>query len=130
MFNQPISKINNYLEYWIHCIIDSIEKESGACMLNPRKSGISKKAFYHLRRIRRSSSISKRESFRKGYIDAANKISLTLAFLPHVDISIGKKLLTHLGYQLNHLTESLHRDQYSPTSAESSGYGSDNTDSG
>lgn len=123
---QPISKINNFLEYWMHCIIDSMQQEE---VTYERKNGISKKTFHHLQKIRRSSYITKQENFRKGYISAANEVSLTLAFLPHVDVTIGKKLLTHLGYQLNHIVEASFRDQSSSTNQESSGYGSDDSDS-
>lgn len=126
---QYISKVNNYLEYWMHCIIDSMKQEDGVVhMLNSRTTRIPNKTFRNLKWAKNPSSPIKQESFRKGYIKAANEVSLTLAFLPHVDINIGKRLLTHLGYQLNLVIEASIRGQCPSLSPGSSGYGSDNSD--
>lgn len=127
---QYISKVNNYLEYWMHCIIDSMKQEDGVVhILNSRKTRIPNQTFQHLKRARKSSLLIRQESFRKGYIKAANEVSLTLAFLPQVDIHFGKKLLSHLGYQLNLVIEASTRGQCPSLTPDSSGYGSDNSDS-
>lgn len=110
-------KINKCLEYWMHCIIDSMEQE-GIHFPKAKRNPVP-----HLKKVRSTS----RESFRKGYVSAANEVSMTLAFLPSVDISIGKKIMTHLGQHLNQVIEESNGRQ-SP-SPDSSGYGSDDSNS-
>lgn len=125
---QPIAKINNCLEYWMNCIIDSMQQEE-VHVLKSRKTGISNKAFHHWKKVRSTAFFDKQESFRKGYVNAANEVSITLAFVPRMDINVGKKLLTHLGHQLNHVIEASTREQSVSPIPESSGYGSDDSDS-
>ncbi|KAL5273865.1 HES6.2 family protein [Megaselia abdita] len=120
---QSNTKINKCLEYWMYCILDSIQEEGVCTHQSSDKTGEG------LKRIRNTSPINKQESFRRGYINAANEVSRTLAFVPKVDIEIGKKLLTHLGHNLNQVIERSTRGQCSSPSPVSSGYESDDSDS-
>lgn len=43
------------------------------------------------------------ESFRAGYVHAANEVSKTLATVPGVSVDLGTKLMSHLGHRLNYL---------------------------
>ncbi|XP_037946570.1 enhancer of split mbeta protein [Teleopsis dalmanni] len=43
------------------------------------------------------------ESFRAGYIHAANEVSKTLAAVPGVSVDLGTQLMSHLGHRLNYL---------------------------
>ena len=43
------------------------------------------------------------ESFRAGYIHAANEVSKTLASVPGVSVDLGTQLMSHLGHRLNYL---------------------------
>ncbi|XP_014085495.2 enhancer of split mbeta protein [Bactrocera oleae] len=43
------------------------------------------------------------ESFRAGYVHAANEVSKTLAALPGVNVDLGTQLMSQLGHRLNYL---------------------------
>ncbi|XP_055849380.1 enhancer of split mbeta protein [Episyrphus balteatus] len=43
------------------------------------------------------------ESFRAGYVHAANEVSKTLATVPGVSVDLGTQLMSHLGHRLNYL---------------------------
>ncbi|XP_017011412.2 enhancer of split mbeta protein [Drosophila takahashii] len=43
------------------------------------------------------------ESFRAGYVHAANEVSKTLAAVPGVSVDLGTQLMSHLGHRLNYL---------------------------
>ncbi|XP_055375279.1 enhancer of split mbeta protein-like [Condylostylus longicornis] len=48
----------------------------------------------------KSSLLSHIDSFREGYVHAANEVSKTLSTLPNIDIKLGTKVMTHLGHRL------------------------------
>lgn len=43
------------------------------------------------------------ESFRAGYVHAANEVSKSLATVPGVSVDLGTQLMSHLGHRLNYL---------------------------
>lgn len=49
------------------------------------------------------SKLSIAESFRAGYVHAANEVSKTLAAVPGVSVDLGTQLMSHLGHRLNYL---------------------------
>ncbi|EDW85067.1 uncharacterized protein Dwil_GK12809 [Drosophila willistoni] len=49
------------------------------------------------------SKLSIAESFRAGYVHAANEVSKTLAAVPNVSVDLGTQLMSHLGHRLNYL---------------------------
>ncbi|XP_050298308.1 enhancer of split m7 protein-like [Anthonomus grandis grandis] len=60
----------------------------------------------HLQKLKRqkqltSSPVVEADRFRAGYTSCAKEVSKVLASTPGVDIHLGTKLMTHLGYQLN-----------------------------
>lgn len=64
----------------------------------------------HLQKLKKQKQLSNRSSpvleadrFRAGYTSCAKEVSKVLASTPGVDIHLGTKLMTHLGYQLNDL---------------------------
>ncbi|CAG9767098.1 unnamed protein product [Ceutorhynchus assimilis] len=62
----------------------------------------------HLQKLKRqkqlaSNPILEADRFRSGYTTCAKEVSRVLASVPGVDIHLGTKLMTHLGYQLNEI---------------------------
>ncbi|XP_076257927.1 enhancer of split mbeta protein-like [Rhynchophorus ferrugineus] len=62
----------------------------------------------HLRKLKKQKQLSSNpvleaDRFRSGYTTCAKEVSRVLASIPGVDIQLGTKLMTHLGYQLNEL---------------------------
>lgn len=58
------------------------------------------------------------ESFRAGYVHAANEVSKTLASVPGVSVDLGTQLMSHLGHRLNYLqvvVPSIHAQQQQQT---------------
>lgn len=43
------------------------------------------------------------ESFRAGYVHAANEVSKALSSVPGINIDLGTQLMSHLGHRLNYL---------------------------
>lgn len=96
----------------------------------------------HLHKLRRQQRLAhanpviNEDRFRAGFTHAANEVSRILASIPGVDITLGTKLMTHLGVSLNSLDKngplSIQTPQnglfstppLSPTSSLSSGYSS------
>ncbi|KAL5273867.1 HES6.2 family protein [Megaselia abdita] len=122
---QRRARINKSLDELKGLIMESMQQE-GEQVLKMEKTDILEMTIKHLRNIKKLSTVSEQESFRKGYINAANEVSRTLAFLPQMDISIGKKIMTHLGQHLNQMTEQPTTKVQCPSpSPASSGYGSE-----
>lgn len=101
---QRRARINKSLDELKDLIMKSLENE-GDHLVKMEKTDILQMTVKYLRSIKNESAVSEHESFRRGYINAANEISRTLAFLPQMNVSIGKKVMMHLGLQLNQMTE-------------------------
>lgn len=85
----------------------------------------------HLHKLQRQQRLSVNpvidaDRFRAGYTHCANEVSRCLAATPGVDITLGTKLMTHLGHKLNSmdktgpLTIHVAAPQSSPSDSESS----------
>lgn len=121
---QRRARINKSLDELKSLIMESMQE--GEQIVKMEKTDILELTVKYLRNVKKSSVVSEQESFRRGYINAANEVSRTLAFIPQMDISIGKKIMTHLGIQLNQKTEQpVNKVNFSLPSPASSGYGSE-----
>lgn len=95
----------------------------------------------HLHKLRRQQRLAHanpvihEDRFRAGFTHAANEVSRILASIPGVDITLGTKLMTHLGMSLNTVDKNrplsiqtqtglFATPPLSPTSSLSSGYSS------
>lgn len=73
------------------------------------KADILEVTVQHLRQLKQQkqqmahNNIAAQQSFRSGYIQAANEVSRCMASLPKVDVQFGTKLMTHLGLRLSQL---------------------------
>lgn len=97
-------------------------QQNGDSSAKLEKADILEVTVQHLRKLKEqkqqngSSNVSGQQSFRSGYIQAANEVSRCLASLPKVDVGFGTKLMTHLGLRLNQL-ESPQETNSSPLNA-------------
>lgn len=122
---QRRARINKYLDELKDLIMEALQNE-GEQILKMEKTDILEMTTKYLRNIKQSSAISDHESFRRGYICAANEVSRTLAFIPQIDIAIGKKVMTRLGLKLNQIAEEPATNvKCCLPSPASSGYGSE-----
>lgn len=73
------------------------------------KADILEVTVQHLRKLKQQkeqiahNNVAAQQSFRSGYIQAANEVSRCMASLPKVDVQFGTKLMTHLGLRLSQL---------------------------
>lgn len=73
------------------------------------KADILEVTVQHLRKLKAQkqqtaqNNLSSQQSFRSGYIQAANEVSRCMATLPNIDVAFGTKLMTHLGLRLSQL---------------------------
>lgn len=83
----------------------------------------------HLQKLRRESRLSANpvtasDRFRAGFTQCAREVSVCLAATPGVDVSLGTRLMTHLGYALNNLEQPAdHSPALKITTVNSSGSG-------
>ncbi|KAH8295162.1 hypothetical protein KR018_008173, partial [Drosophila ironensis] len=78
------------------------------------KADILEVTVQHLRKLKQAKQAQQpqpEQSFRAGYIRAANEVSRALASLPKVDVAFGTTLMTHLGMRLNQLEQPMERTQ-------------------
>ncbi|KAH8382530.1 hypothetical protein KR009_003998 [Drosophila setifemur] len=79
------------------------------------KADILEVTVQHLRKLKQSKvqqqPQNNEQSFRAGYIRAANEVSRALASLPKVDVGFGTTLMTHLGMRLNQLEQPMEQSQ-------------------
>ena len=73
----------------------------------------------HLHKLRRESHlavnpVTSSDRFRAGFTQCAREVSVALAAIPGVDISLGTRLMTHLGHSLNNLEHPAKTTPYSP----------------
>ncbi|KAH8313319.1 hypothetical protein KR067_004211, partial [Drosophila pandora] len=77
------------------------------------KADILEVTVQHLRKLKQAKvqQPQPEQSFRAGYIRAANEVSRALASLPKVDVAFGTTLMTHLGMRLNQLEQPMEETQ-------------------
>lgn len=132
------ARINKCLDQLKSLMVDCLTQE-GEQITRLEKADILELTVDYLRKQKneRKTEAAAADSFRNGYINAANEVSRVLATVPGVDIALGKNIMTHLGGQLNHLQQQFsshveQQDHYMtplkidmPMSPASSGYHSD-----
>lgn len=102
------ARINRCLDELKDLMVNALQSE-GENVSKLEKADILELTVNHLHKLRRqqrlvaSSPVIESDRFRAGFTHAANEVSRCLAATPGVDISLGTKLMTHLGHRLNDL---------------------------
>lgn len=135
------ARINRCLDELKELMVSALQAE-GENVSKLEKADILEMTVSHLHKLRRQQRLAhanpviNEDRFRAGFTHAANEVSRILASIPGVDITLGTKLMTHLGMSLNTLDSknrplSIQTQQQlfstppiSPTSSLSSGYSS------
>lgn len=135
------ARINRCLDELKELMVTALQSE-GENVSKLEKADILELTVRHLHKLRRQQRLAHanpvihEDRFRAGFTHAANEVSRVLASIPGVDITLGTKLMTHLGMSLNALDKSkplsIQTQQsnifttppISPTSSLSSGYSS------
>lgn len=135
------ARINRCLDELKELMVTALQSE-GENVSKLEKADILELTVRHLHKLRRQQRLQNanpvihEDRFRAGFTHAANEVSRVLASIPGVDITLGTKLMTHLGMSLNTLDKSkplsIQTQQtnifttppISPTSSLSSGYSS------
>lgn len=135
------ARINRCLDELKELMVTALQSE-GENVSKLEKADILELTVRHLHKLRRQQRLAnanpviQEDRFRAGFTHAANEVSRVLASIPGVDISLGTKLMTHLGLSLNSLDKSkplsvqtqqtglFTTPPMSPTSSLSSGYSS------
>lgn len=135
------ARINRCLDELKELMVTALQSE-GENVSKLEKADILELTVRHLHKLRRQQRLAHanpvihEDRFRAGFTHAANEVSRVLASIPGVDITLGTKLMTHLGMSLNSLDKSkplsIQTQQttmfatppISPTNSLSSGYSS------
>lgn len=136
------ARINRCLDELKELMVAALQAE-GENVSKLEKADILEMTVSHLHKLRRQQRLAHanpvihEDRFRAGFTHAANEVSRVLASIPGVDITLGTKLMTHLGVSLNSLDKnrplSIQTQQQqtmfttppiSPTNSLSSGYSS------
>lgn len=135
------ARINRCLDELKELMVTALQSE-GENVSKLEKADILELTVRHLHKLRRQQRLAHanpvihEDRFRAGFTHAANEVSRVLASIPGVDITLGTKLMTHLGMSLNSLDKSkplsiqtqqtniFQTPPISPTSSLSSGYSS------
>ncbi|KAH8313871.1 hypothetical protein KR067_013291, partial [Drosophila pandora] len=112
------ARINKCLDELKDIMVECLTQE-GEHITRLEKADILELTVEHMKKLRaqkqlRLSSVSNStqgsdpklsiaESFRAGYVHAANEVSKTLAAVPGVSVDLGTQLMSHLGHRLNYL---------------------------
>lgn len=106
------ARINKCLDELKDIMVECLTQE-GEHITRLEKADILELTVEHMKKLRtqnqlrlNSSQDAKQtiaESFRAGYIHAANEVSKTLAAVPGINIDLGTQLMSHLGHRLNYL---------------------------
>lgn len=102
------ARINRCLDELKDLMVNALQSE-GENVSKLEKADILELTVNHLHKLRRqqrlvaSSPVIESDRFRAGFTHAANEVSRCLAATPGVDITLGTKLMTHLGHRLNDL---------------------------
>ena len=134
------ARINRCLDELKELMVTALQSE-GENVSKLEKADILELTVRHLHKLRRQQRLAHanpvihEDRFRAGFTHAANEVSRVLASIPGVDITLGTKLMTHLGQSLNSMDKSkplsiqtqqpiFSTPPISPTSSLSSGYSS------
>uniref|UniRef100_A0A1L8DGJ0 Putative transcriptional repressors of the hairy/espl family n=1 Tax=Nyssomyia neivai TaxID=330878 RepID=A0A1L8DGJ0_9DIPT len=123
------ARINRCLDELKELMVTALQSE-GENVSKLEKADILELTVRHLHKLRRqqrlcANPVIDSDRFRAGFTHAANEVSRCLAATPGVDVTLGTKLMTHLGHRLNELDKiqplSIHVSQqtYTPPSSPS-----------
>ncbi|XP_055691590.1 enhancer of split m7 protein-like [Lutzomyia longipalpis] len=123
------ARINRCLDELKELMVTALQSE-GENVSKLEKADILELTVRHLHKLRRqqrlcANPVIDSDRFRAGFTHAANEVSRCLASTPGVDVTLGTKLMTHLGHRLNELDKiqplSIHVSQppYTPPSSPS-----------
>lgn len=110
------ARINKCLDELKDIMVECLTQE-GEHITRLEKADILELTVEHMKKLRaqkqlrlggsaasiQDSKITIAESFRAGYVHAANEVSKTLATVPGVSVDLGTQLMSHLGHRLNYL---------------------------
>ena len=102
------ARINRCLDELKELMVSALQSE-GENVSKLEKADILELTVRHLHKLRRqqrlqnANPVINEDRFRAGFTHAANEVSRILASIPGVDITLGTKLMTHLGMSLNTL---------------------------
>ncbi|XP_044272823.1 enhancer of split mgamma protein-like [Tribolium madens] len=101
------ARINRCLDELKELMVTALQSE-GENVSKLEKADILELTVRHLHKLRRQQRLSANpvvdaDRFRAGYTHCANEVSRCLASIPHVDVQLGTKLMTHLGHRLNEM---------------------------
>jgi hairy and enhancer of split, invertebrate len=82
----------------------------GENMAKLEKADVLELTVRHLHKLRRErrlacNPVTSSDRFRAGFTQCAREVSVCLAAIPGVDVSLGTRLMTHLGHALNNLEQ-------------------------
>lgn len=86
----------------------ALAAEHGENMAKLEKADVLELTVRHLHKLRRerrlaANPVTASDRFRAGFTQCAREVSVALAATPGVDISLGTRLMTHLGHSLNNM---------------------------
>ncbi|XP_005187185.1 enhancer of split mbeta protein [Musca domestica] len=106
------ARINKCLDELKDIMVECLTQE-GEHITRLEKADILELTVEHMKKLRaqkqlrlngnQDTKLTIAESFRAGYIHAANEVSKTLATVPGVSVDLGTQLMSHLGHRLNYL---------------------------
>lgn len=106
------ARINKCLDELKDIMVECLTQE-GEHITRLEKADILELTVEHMKKLRtqnqlrlnsnQDAKLTIAESFRSGYIHAANEVSKTLAAVPGISIDLGTQLMSHLGHRLNYL---------------------------
>lgn len=107
------ARINKCLDELKEIMVECLTQE-GEHITRLEKADILELTVEHMKKLKQQKQLrisqeplkaaaSVTESFRAGYIHAANEVSKALASLPGVSVDLGTQLMSHLGHRLNYL---------------------------
>ena len=102
---QRRARINKYLDQLKDLMVDCL-KQDNEHIIRLEKADILEYTVQYLRKTkeqRSAAGTNEIESFRNGYVHAANEVSRVLAATRGIDITLGTHLMTHIGHKLNHI---------------------------
>lgn len=107
MERQRRARINRCLDELKELMSGALAAE-GENVAKFEKADVLELTVRHLHKLRRESHlavnpVTSSDRFRAGFTQCAREVSVALAATPGVDISLGTRLMTHLGHALNHL---------------------------
>lgn len=101
------ARINRCLDELKELMVTALQSE-GENVSKLEKADILELTVRHLHKLRcqqrlNASPVVDADRFRAGYTHCANEVSRCLAATPGVDVTLGTKLMTHLGHKLNEM---------------------------